>query len=455
MYFNSEKDLEKYYNDNVGSLIGAVVFYESPTLELTNFTYAIRFNASYLPLPKDDQSSSSNPFGTVFQLFSDSSIYRSSGFLTLQQAVDATILEAVAELGLNSTIQTTVQTQEFPRPKGKQDTSGFVAYLYSGIFAMAFIPMALIALSQIVTEKSERIRETLKLMGLKDSAYWGSWWIILIIPTLWFVVAMMGAGVLLKVFTHSDLSLVFVAHAVFGLTVIAFIFLVGAVCDSSKVAMVLGVLWLYVISGLGFYMTNVSVQTKYFIGLVAPLAWAFGSAEIIIGEGSGRGVHWNSINHVKNADTDMGLGTSIVIMLFDSFLYLLLAWYLSNVFPGQYGTPRKFYFPFQPSFWCPSSARKRDLKRGVKFGGEDESLLSKGRRITVDETAFEKIQQETVDEACKDGLVIQNLTKIFNTEHGPAVDNLNLELVSKTFWLVFFFFFFFFFFVVIGINFGT
>ena len=26
--------------------------------------------------------------------------------------------------------------------------------------------------------------------------------------------------------------------------------------------------------------------------------------------------------------------------------------YIENVFPGEYGIPQRFYFPFQKSYWC-------------------------------------------------------------------------------------------------------
>ena len=34
-----------------------------------------------------------------------------------------------------------------------------------------------------------------------------------------------------------------------------------------------------------------------------------------------------------------------------SFLYR----YIDAVKPGEYGVPKPFYFPFQPSYWCGKS----------------------------------------------------------------------------------------------------
>ncbi len=35
----------------------------------------------------------------------------------------------------------------------------------------------------------------------------------------------------------------------------------------------------------------------------------------------------------------------------DSILYAALAWYISNVFPGEYGVPKPYNFFLKKSFW--------------------------------------------------------------------------------------------------------
>jgi hypothetical protein len=40
------------------------------------------------------------------------------------------------------------------------------------------------------------------------------------------------------------------------------------------------------------------------------------------------------------------------MFIVDTFLYLTVTWYISSVFPGEYGIPLKWYFPFTKSYWC-------------------------------------------------------------------------------------------------------
>ena len=40
----------------------------------------------------------------------------------------------------------------------------------------------------------------------------------------------------------------------------------------------------------------------------------------------------------------LNLGCIMIAMLFWSFVYNILIWYLEKIFPGEYGVPLPFYF---------------------------------------------------------------------------------------------------------------
>ena len=44
-------------------------------------------------------------------------------------------------------------------------------------------------------------------------------------------------------------------------------------------------------------------------------------------------------------------------------------WYLDNVLPGEHGSPRKLYFPFQASYWgcCVRRNRKVVVDNAVRL----------------------------------------------------------------------------------------
>ena len=62
--------------------------------------------------------------------------------------------------------------------------------------------------------------------------------------------------------------------------------------------------------------------------------------------------------HPREADGTVPLGGILIMMSADIVLYGLLAYYLDNVLPTEYGTRRKPWFPFQMSFWVSETSRK-------------------------------------------------------------------------------------------------
>jgi ATP-binding cassette subfamily A (ABC1) protein 3 len=60
----------------------------------------------------------------------------------------------------------------------------------------------------------------------------------------------------------------------------------------------------------------------------------------------GEGIQWQNINRGVSPDDDFTFGDVLVMLAIDSVLYLLLALYVEAVFPGEFGVPQPWYFPF-------------------------------------------------------------------------------------------------------------
>lgn len=52
-------------------------------------------------------------------------------------------------------------------------------------------------------------------------------------------------------------------------------------------------------------------------------------------------------------NTQFVFGHVVIMLVVNCVLYMLVALYLEQVAPGPFGSPRPWYFPFQPRFWCP------------------------------------------------------------------------------------------------------
>ena len=65
----------------------------------------------------------------------------------------------------------------------------------------------------------------------------------------------------------------------------------------------------------------------------------------------GEGLTWQNLAQPLSNDDRFSVAIVLGMLILDSLLYFLIAWYKEGVFPGKYGVPKPFYFPFQPSYW--------------------------------------------------------------------------------------------------------
>uniref|UniRef100_A0A8C2RYL8 ABC transporter domain-containing protein n=1 Tax=Capra hircus TaxID=9925 RepID=A0A8C2RYL8_CAPHI len=124
------------------------------------------------------------------------------------------------------------------------------------------------------------------------------------------------------------------------------------------------------------------------------------------------GAKWNNFLSRVSPDDELTLAQIMGMLLFDAFLYGLLAWYIDAVFPGKYGVPKPWYFFMQVSYWLgkATSIRKK----------EDMPVTS-----TVQNAYFE---EEPV--GLMAGIRIQHLYKEFTLQNMTvlAVQDLSLNL---------------------------
>ena len=76
----------------------------------------------------------------------------------------------------------------------------------------------------------------------------------------------------------------------------------------------------------------------YFQSLFSTTAFGLGGKYFAFYEEEGVGVQWSNI-YISPVENDQyNLLMILMMMIFDAFLYGILAWYIGNVFPGRWGT---------------------------------------------------------------------------------------------------------------------
>ena len=66
---------------------------------------------------------------------------------------------------------------------------------------------------------------------------------------------------------------------------------------------------------------------------------------------TGAGIQWSNLNSPISVDDEFTFLQVLLMMGVDTILYLLVTWYVEGVFPGDFGVPKPWYFPFMVSFW--------------------------------------------------------------------------------------------------------
>ena len=86
--------------------------------------------------------------------------------------------------------------------------------------------------------------------------------------------------------------------------------------------------------------------------ILAPACFALGAEVFADYEGGLVGVQSSNINlETSNFTYSLCVG----MLFFDAVLYGVLAWYLDNVLPTEFGTQLPLYFPLLPSYWLGAS----------------------------------------------------------------------------------------------------
>ncbi|CAK5161906.1 unnamed protein product [Aphanomyces euteiches] len=190
--------------------------------------------------------------------------------------------------------------------------------LVSQVFSLVFILAYLHAVSKVIVvlvrEKETKSRELMKILGVRESAIVLSWYMTYIMI---FVLSSVVAGIAGKLlFPNTSAGYMIIMFFLFSMTILSYGFLVSAIFSNSKTAATVGNSTLANVEGVSTGLTAENANSAY-----------------------------------SNYRFQGGLG----MMVFDAILYSLLALYLQEVIPQEYGTPKKWYFPLQPSFWLGGS----------------------------------------------------------------------------------------------------
>uniref|UniRef100_A0A8C1B8X4 ATP-binding cassette, sub-family A (ABC1), member 1A n=1 Tax=Cyprinus carpio carpio TaxID=630221 RepID=A0A8C1B8X4_CYPCA len=323
------------------------------------------------------------------------------GFSYLQDVIEHGIIRALT----GSKEKTGVYIQQMPYPCYVDDIFLRVMSRSMPLFmTLAWMYSVAIIIKGVVYEKEARLKETMRIMGLDNGILWLSWFISSLIPLLIsaaLLVLILKMGNLLP---YSDPGVVYLFLASFAVVTIMQCFLISTLFSRANLAAACGGIIYFTL-----YLPYVlCVAWQDYVGfgakvsLLSPVAFGFGCEYFALFEEQGVGIQWSNLLSSPMQEDSYSLTTSISLMLFDSVLYAVMTWYIEAVFPGQYGIPRPWYFPFTKSYWC-----------GEKCGGITSAPTNKKENAEEEPAHLDP------------GVYIENLVKVYSNGK-LAVDDLTL-----------------------------
>lgn len=324
-----------------------------------------------------------------------------------------------------------------PFPNQKATVNGFWSSV-GAVFAILVIISVLYPFANVirslVQEKESKMREGMSMMAMRSSALWSSWMFHFI--ALYLPLAIILTLESKSLFTYSSQIYIFFYYFVFFLSSISYCIFISTLFSKARTAAIVGVMFFFagyfIFIGLQF---SVSSRSTILAAMLHPAAaFTFGTLAFIEYEDANIGVTkdtWNVSNIYPVTFQDS------LTMMFVDFIYLgILAWYLNQIWPTEFGTQKPFYFIVSPHYWYTGTMDclfslgliRKNGRGGYSNTNIQEQVHDDEFNPNV-EPVTENFNSQIENNQCID---IRKLYKVFNTNTGKkvAVDQMSLTMFS-------------------------
>ncbi|KAJ8041808.1 ATP-binding cassette sub-family A member 1 [Holothuria leucospilota] len=236
------------------------------------------------------------------------------------------------------------------------------------------------------------------------------------LATLFLVLFQVG-----NLFRYSNITTFLVFLIMWILASISWNFLISVIFTNARLGLIFSVvLWYVSYVPAGFFdIDSTSVPVLLLLSLLPNSCLSFGITIFARFESKGVGVQWNMISESPSVDGSFTLFYAYIMFAVDCILFFLLTWYIEAVFPGKYGIPKPFYFPFQPSYWC-----------GRRAVSPNSGSVTPDNAMEMDQRYAEGDNNHENEPNMEVGISVNNMTKVYKSAVGKkmAVDDLSLKM---------------------------
>ncbi|KAJ3265925.1 ATP-binding cassette sub- A member 3 [Chytriomyces hyalinus] len=376
---SSKKEIVDYCAASKNACVGAVVFTDSPSVgdssSTSQWKYTLMVDTDEVA-KKRDRDEGAPTTDRVLPY--------------LQKAVDRAIMltyPSITSAEINdqkSSIRTfSSQTVKIAQLQSLIRTWGSAMYLtlFGGIIYNYLQGTAL--------EKESRLKESMLMMGLTNIEYTASWFLTSFIQCF---AAWVGFAAVFRAIALTDVPYTQLVgfSLLTGFSALCFAHVLSAFLSNARtgpgiglvIVLVIVVAFTVILNKISFGVLGLSVLAFF----LAPAAWWVGL--------TGMAQSMLPSNLVEDKVAGISFTSACILTAAQCVFYICLGWYLSEVVPQPWGSPRSPFFLFQLSYWRPKSST---LRNGY-VSMENQDLISE----PLPRGASEDI-----------GISFRNLTKTF------------------------------------------
>ncbi|XP_010623196.1 ATP-binding cassette sub-family A member 13 [Fukomys damarensis] len=343
-------------------------------------------------------------------------------FVPLQDMIERAIVEV--QTGQEA-LEPTTQAQAAPYPCHTSDLFlNNVGFFLPLIMMLTWMVSVASMVRKLVYEREIQLEEYLRMMGVHPAVHFLAWFLenmaMLSLSSAAVALILKTSGI----FAHSDALVIFLFLLDFGLSAVMLSYFLSAFFSQANTAALCTSL-VYLISFLPYIVllvlhNQLSSASQMFLCLLSTTAFGQGVFFITFLEGQEAGIQWNNMYQAPEPGS-MTFGWVCWMILFDSSLYFLCGWYLSNLIPGAFGLRKPWYFPLTASYWksmCGLVEKQRQsLSSSLFFFNEDfgnkgSSQPNRGGELERGPLGVALVSVTKKYEGCK--MAVQDLTLTFH-----------------------------------------
>ena len=334
--WRTENDAINYIKKDGADRVWALLVLNRIDKESKVFDYTIRMNYTSTPYTKITHDKFQQGLGKK-----RARQYINSGFATLQLEIDGFYL-GHPELPQHSMIS-------IPMPTGHYIHSQFLEHagnLIPLVLALSFLYPVSCLVGGVVEEKEQRLREGMLIMGLSKTSFYASWYVS-------YFIMLTVSSVLITLVSRltflgsTSPALFFLLTLCYAMSTIAFALLLSVFFSKSRIATIVSPLASFLMAVPKFTIpVHSQLSTHVAASFSSAVAFGYGTELITNYEKRGSGSDFSDF-----FSDEYSYALAVWMMLLDTALYLLLAWYLDNVLPSQFGVKLHPLFFLFPSYW--------------------------------------------------------------------------------------------------------